>query len=94
MYKLYTKKGIKKCIDHGENEYDILMTIDRFLKSEPNMDFLLVHYDEKNIPEWQTISGKKGFEIYLKEYKRKQLLNKSALELKNEIIKTKDLQKK
>ena len=101
MYKLYTGKGTRTCLDIGD-EFDMIATMGDYLQKDEEMQFLLVHYDEVTTePDWRTIRGMKDYLEYTKEYYNKLLKNKSCMELKKEMMdiiyekpKTKRLHKK
>lgn len=87
MYKLYTNKGARTCLDIGD-EFDVLTTMEECLQKDENMEFLLVHYDEETTePDWRTIKGRVEYMEYLKQYYHKiKLQNKSVMELRKEMM--------
>lgn len=94
MYILYGNIAGRTELDRGSNEFEMLETIENFLRKDENMSFLLVHYDEITTePGWKTIRGREGYIKYMKDYNNRILQNKTCVELKREILDLSDKNK-
>ena len=92
MFKLYANIAGKKLLDTSENEQDIIDTMGEYLKFNKDLHFTIIKQkDKKSEPIIKGVWGMEGYIEYLKDYK---LRLETCVELKQEIVKIKSLQKK
>lgn len=87
MWYLYTAIGTRTCLQKSPAEEDIALELESWIEKDPEMWFLIVHYDEITTePQSWLIRSDKDYAGYLEGYYQRIMKNKTCMELKKEMM--------
>lgn len=90
-FRLYGNIAGWKLLDLGADEFDLITTMEEYMQKDENIYFLIIKEDQDGDEPYKSIRSRKQLDEYEQEfYERKNLENKTIMELKKEMFELRD----
>ena len=87
MFRLYGEIAGWKLLDLSADEFDMIATMGEYLQENENTRFLIIKSTEIGDEPYKSIRSMEQYMEYSKDfYERKKIENKTAMELKKEMM--------